>query len=137
LRKEQKAFSQPQLARRQGPPRPKIFEMWMACFTQEEIAVAANCKRDVVQAQSEKFVETVLQNQNRKADADHATDFAPPIYNIWKWQEKTAYETGELATFPARFKRNLGENSTQGLQPVVNTPGRRALADLHRAQLRQ
>jgi len=24
-----------------------------------------------------------------KASADHLTDFAPPIYNIWKFKEKT------------------------------------------------
>jgi len=36
--------------------------------------------RDVVQAQTESFVETVLQNQNHKALASHAVDFDPPIY---------------------------------------------------------
>ena len=26
----------------------------------------------------------------KKAAASHATDFEPPIYNVWKQQEKTA-----------------------------------------------
>lgn len=67
----------------------KIFDTWLACRTQEEIAEAAGCTRDVAQDVSSKFVETVLQNQTHKAAAGHATDFDAPIYNIWKQQEKT------------------------------------------------
>jgi hypothetical protein len=33
---------------------------------------------------------SVLENQNHKAAAEHATDFDPPIYNIWKQQTKMA-----------------------------------------------
>jgi hypothetical protein len=35
------------------------------------------------------YVKLVSENQIHKAAATHATDFDPPLYNIWKPQEKT------------------------------------------------
>lgn len=67
----------------------KIFDMWMACHTQEEIAEACGAERSTVTKISDDFVKTVFENQNHKAAASHATDFDPPFYNIWKQQEKT------------------------------------------------
>jgi hypothetical protein len=37
----------------------------------------------------EDFETTVLENQSFKTAANHATDFTPPIYNVWKQQTKT------------------------------------------------
>jgi hypothetical protein len=68
----------------------KIFQMWMACHPQEEISKAADCDQATVARLTDEFMRTVLQNQMHKSAADHATDFKPPIYNVWKWQEKTA-----------------------------------------------
>jgi len=64
----------------------RIFELWLACHTQEEIA-----KREGV---SQQAIGTILQEmaelpKSDKAAADHLTDFDPPIYNIWKFKEKT------------------------------------------------
>ena len=39
--------------------------------------------------QCDDFRTSVLQNRSSKAAADHATDFVPPIYNIWKFKQKT------------------------------------------------
>ncbi len=51
----------------------RIFDMWMACWTQEEIADAVEWSQGEVAKK-----------------IPNATDFTPPIYNIWKQQEKTA-----------------------------------------------
>ena len=67
----------------------KIFDMWLACHTQEEIAEACDCPRKTVDDQIATFGETVLGNQSAKSHAEHATDFDPPIYNIWKQQTKS------------------------------------------------
>ena len=67
----------------------KIFAMWMACHTQEEIAEAVELSQRAVSEQCEGFSSSVLQNQTSKSAAEHATDFKPPLYNVWKWQEKT------------------------------------------------
>ena len=66
----------------------KIQELWMACYTQEEIAEAVGCTRDEVRGVSEGFGETVLENQIPKTQAFHLIDFEPPLYNVWKQQEK-------------------------------------------------
>ena len=85
-----------------------IRDLWFSCHTQEEIAAAVGMTQQritqVLQAnESFRFVvkpgdfyeiedETerlnVCEKQNR-SNAEHATDFEPPIYNIWKQQTKT------------------------------------------------
>lgn len=62
--------------------------MWMACATFDEIAEATDCSATV--AKEVVSSETAGLPKATKAAADHATDFDPPIYNIWKQQEKTA-----------------------------------------------
>jgi hypothetical protein len=67
----------------------RIFKMWMACATFDEIAEATDCDK----ATASRTVDDLLQNgglaKAQQAAAEHATDFDPPIYNIWKQQEKT------------------------------------------------
>lgn len=68
----------------------KIFDLWLACHTQQEIADAVGCPRKTIDDQIASFGETVPRNQSAKSLAEHATDFDPPIYNIWKQQEKSS-----------------------------------------------
>jgi len=67
----------------------RIFEMWLACYTQEEIAEAVGIERSTVTKMAEEFVKIGNLAENHKAAANHLVDFEPPIYNIWKQQEKT------------------------------------------------
>ncbi len=67
----------------------KIADMWLACHTQEEIAAAVAAAQRTVADQIRSFSETVLENQSAKSAADHAADFDPPLYNVWKQQERT------------------------------------------------
>ena len=65
----------------------RIFDFWLACYTQEEIA-----EREGITHQA---VDQVLQEMAdlpkiAKPHADHLIDFEIPIYNIWKQQEKTS-----------------------------------------------
>jgi hypothetical protein len=64
----------------------RIFEM--ACATQEEIAAACDCSVEPVKTVIADYSANLP--KNLKAAAEHAIDFDPPIYNIWKQQEKTA-----------------------------------------------
>jgi DNA-binding XRE family transcriptional regulator len=62
--------------------------MWLACYTQEEIADAVGCTKETVSE--------ICQKQFRDTESDkpattHLTDFDPPIYNIWKQQSKTVF----------------------------------------------
>lgn len=64
----------------------RIFEMWMTYHSMQEIADAVGIHKDTVSEICRKFPE--LENSDKVA-ADHATDFDPPLYNVWKQQEKT------------------------------------------------
>lgn len=67
----------------------RIFDMWLACHTQAEIAEVVG----VTQKEISEQVEVIYQKENLQKSillsSDHATDFTPPIYNIWKQQDKT------------------------------------------------
>lgn len=70
----------------------RIFEMWLACYTQQEIADALGCDRVEVTRLIDSFVhngESSVLNKTEVAAAEHATDFEPPIYNVWKQQSKS------------------------------------------------
>lgn len=63
--------------------------MWLACYTQEEIAEALGLPRETVKDKIGSFGENGNLSKSAKTVADHLTDFDPPIYNIWKQQEKS------------------------------------------------
>jgi len=65
----------------------KIFELWLTCYTQEEIAEKVELSvGDKSLRISGKWAE--LPN-NAKPYADHLVDFTPPVYNAWKFKERT------------------------------------------------
>lgn len=64
----------------------RIFEMWLACHTQEEIAEAVNVDQATVAREIMQFGNLA---DSHKPAAAHLTDFAPPLYNVWRKQEKT------------------------------------------------
>jgi hypothetical protein len=67
----------------------RIFDLWLACWTQQEIAAELG----ITQGEIAKSIPNGNLSELGKPDkaaADHATDFDPPIYNIWKQQKKTA-----------------------------------------------
>lgn len=95
----------------------RILEMWMACHTQEEISEALKCSvqpiKDVVSDYSAGLPE------NLKPAAEHLTDFAPPIYNIWKQQEKTP-GSSHFGNSEVRWVDNLLYLYTKPLDIVVD-----------------
>ena len=62
--------------------------MWLACYEQKEIAEAVDVSAPQVTEITSKFGIGELA-KTEVSHAEHATDFTPPIYNIWKQQEKT------------------------------------------------
>lgn len=64
----------------------RIFELWLACYSQPEIAENEN----ISQSQINEIVSEMADlPKSIRSIADHADGFNPPIYNIWKQQEKT------------------------------------------------
>ena len=69
----------------------RIFDMWMACHTQEEIAEAVDTPRQTIADLTKSFAENPQMRNSGKTFADHADEgFEIPIYNVWKQQEKTS-----------------------------------------------
>jgi len=68
----------------------RIFALWLACWTQQEIADEVGCVKAEVNAVCSKMADLPNMNKPDKAAAEHATDFETPIYNIWKQQTKTS-----------------------------------------------
>jgi hypothetical protein len=62
--------------------------MWLACYEQKEIAETVDVSAPQVTEITSKFGIGELA-KTEVSHAEHATDFTPPIYNIWKQQEKT------------------------------------------------
>ena len=67
----------------------RIFAMWLACRTDQEIADAEGMPRTTVTDQTKGLDEIGKVAESVKAAAHHATDFEAPIYNVWKQQTKT------------------------------------------------
>jgi hypothetical protein len=63
--------------------------MWLACYTQQEITDAIGIPRKTVDDTFGESGEIAKLAKTDQSAAEHATDFTPPIYNIWKQQEKT------------------------------------------------
>jgi hypothetical protein len=67
----------------------RIFDLWLACYTQQEIANAVGITKQAVEQVCQETAGLPKLDKVDQSAAEHATDFTPPIYNIWKQQEKT------------------------------------------------
>ena len=70
----------------------RIFELWLACWTQNAIADEVGCPQKTVDDAIRTFSENgkpANLAKREQAAAEHATDFDVPIYNIWKQQKKS------------------------------------------------
>lgn len=68
----------------------RIFEMWLACWTQREIAEEVGLTEEAVRQITQESADLPKLGKPDQSTATHATDFTPPIYNVWKQQDKSA-----------------------------------------------
>ncbi|MDG6027108.1 MAG: hypothetical protein E3K40_10470 [Candidatus Brocadia sp.] len=64
----------------------KILSMWMASYTQEEISDAVGLSRSQVGGI---LTESAKLPKSAEAAANHLADFEVPLYNVWKFKEKS------------------------------------------------
>jgi hypothetical protein len=76
----------------QGGLHRRIFDLWLACHSQEEIAEAVGVTH---QAVALVLQESATLPEIAKPAAAHLTDFEVPLYNVWK--RKRGGPAGELA----------------------------------------
>jgi hypothetical protein len=70
----------------------RIFELWMRCHTQEEIAEVVGCEVGVIKMLWSKTAGLPSLTKPQQSQAEHATDFDVPIYNVWKQQTKSGQQ---------------------------------------------
>lgn len=99
----------------------RIFDDWLACWTEEEIAGEENVTHQTVN-------EVVLQisanlPKTVKVLSDYAdADFTLPIYNVWKQQEKTK-GSSHFGNSDSRWLDNLLYLYTNPLDIVIDPFG--------------
>jgi hypothetical protein len=94
----------------------RIFDLWLACHTQEEIAEEVGVTKETVSEICQKSAELP---ESDKPAASHLTDFEVPIYNVWKQQEKSA-GSGHFGNSEVRWVDNLLYLYTQSFDIVVD-----------------
>lgn len=98
----------------------KIFDMWMACHTLEEIATEtdvtdqtiANQIKETLNLESLPNLEKVLANFQNE-------DFTPPIYNVWSYA-KVTNKVGHFGNTEQRILENLLYLYTEPFDIVVD-----------------
>lgn len=97
----------------------RIRDLWMRCYSQEEMAELEGLSRPQVTEIVSEFSDLKIPTKSEQATAEHATDFDPPIYNVWKQQEKSK-GSGHFGNSEVRWVDNLLYLYTSPFDVVVD-----------------
>lgn len=112
----------------------RIFDLWLACRTQEEIAERESCSVQVIKDVTD-FSEGMP--KNLQPSAQHHIDFDPPLYNVWKQQEKTP-GVSHFGNSEVRWLDNLLYLYTKPLDIVIDPfAGSGSTIDICKKRLRR
>lgn len=96
----------------------KIFDLWMACHTQEEIAEAIGEEQKSVSREMQGFSQNGSFAEMTKTQ-DFDRDFDPPIYNVWSFGKKSN-DVSHFGNSEQRIVENLLWMFTDPLKVVVD-----------------
>jgi len=115
----------------------RIFDLWLACYTQEEIAGREGVDDSTISLMAKEFLNFGNIAENQKASASHATDFEIPLYNVWKQQDKSK-GVSHFGNSEVRWLDNLLYFYTKPFDVVVDPfAGGGSTIDLCRKRLRR
>lgn len=115
----------------------RIFELWLACHTQEDVAGQFDLSHRAVGQILEETADLPKLPKPDQAAASHATDFDAPIYNIWKQQERSP-GSKHFGNSEVRWLDNLLYLYTQPFDVVVDPfAGGGSTVDLCRKRFRR
>lgn len=118
--------------------RSAIFEMWMACHTQEQIAEAIGAPQQTVAGYVAELPKTEGLPKSVQLLARHEdADWQPPLYDIWQ-PHKNANEVKHFGNTPVEFVDNLLYLFTDPFDIVVDPfGGGGATIDICKRRLRR
>ena len=93
-----------------------ILELWMACYTFDEIAKLNGIHKDTVSEVCRKMADLP---KSDKLSSEHLIDFEPPIYNVWKKKKKSDGQS-HYGNSEVRWLDNLLYLYTQPFDIVVD-----------------
>jgi len=97
----------------------RIRDWWLQYYTQQEIAEREGISKGQINEICSEFSDLKKLNKSEQAAAEHATEFEPPIYNIWKQQIKTG-GIGHPGNTEIRWVDNLLYLYTEPFDVVVD-----------------
>lgn len=98
----------------------KIFDMWMACYSQEEIGEETNLTQPQVKSILDTFIDFgSVSDIYKSRDFTQDSDFALPLYNIWTFSKKTN-NVSHFGNSEQRIVDNLLYLYTQPFDIVVD-----------------
>jgi len=115
----------------------KIFDMWLACYTNEEIAEAVQITHQAVSLVLQEAAGLPKLAKSEQATASHASDFEPMFYNIWKQQTKTK-GSDHFGNSEVRWLDNLLYSYTKPFDIIIDPfAGGGSTIDLCRKRFRR
>jgi hypothetical protein len=99
--------------------REKIFSMWQACYTQEEIAEAVGVSQKEISEDIAVLYDLERLPKSIKLPTLYQDDFEPELYDIWNFAKKTN-EVKHYGNTEARIVDNLLYTFTQPFDIVVD-----------------
>jgi hypothetical protein len=97
----------------------RIFELWMAGWTEREIAEEVSASAGDIHTVCSEMAGLPNLSKPDQSSATHATDYQPPIYNIWTQQAKTN-GSNHFGNSEVRWLDNLLYLYTQPFDMVVD-----------------
>jgi DNA modification methylase len=96
-----------------------IAEMWLACYTEEEIAEAVGLTKQAISSILEECQKNDTWQKFYILSRYQEPDWSPPLYNVWKQQDKTN-KTGHFGNSEASFVDRLLYLYTEPFKAVVD-----------------
>jgi DNA modification methylase len=115
----------------------KIFEMWLACHTQAEIAAAVELSQKEISKKEEELYLLETLPKGIKLTATYQDEFEPPLYNVWAFG-KSSNELKHPGQSEKRILDNLLYLFTEPFDIVVDPfAGGASTVDICKKRLRR
>ena len=97
----------------------QIFDLWLACHTQQEIADEVGLSQSEVDRCFTQFGNIAILGKTDQSSAAHATEFDVPLYNVGRHRSTPPYTYRKRRVKGSDGRRNLARPSEQVGKPAA------------------